>query len=152
MSNASVTEAWKPYIHFLTIPQLDDLIEAPQNLLMEPIDYILPSIEMGTLGPVLTSLTLITKSFMCEVKILPRDRSRLDFMRLKSSILVRLETGRREIIRSDQTTDLLETALVTLISPGQLQTTISYAGRRRSEWLATVYSALFPPSTVLAEN
>jgi hypothetical protein len=139
----------------------DDLIHVPLGVLEERIKYLslvsdelpehlIPSIILGTDGPVLSSIIFTTKKYLYEVR-LQLESIEFDFVCLNSITNYRFKLWEHISTVADGTTETFQMASIDLIHWGvPYVTNLAYAGPNRHRWLQSLLRAI--PLRLLLEN
>ena len=125
------------------------LLTRPVAYLGEEVFAIIPSLTIGKDGLSLSSLLLVTRTYICEVIIEARDKGSFDFAKRKMMYL-RFHLGKHDIVVEDETVASYETAVVEILHGTEIRTKLQYAGSGREAWIAQVRDAF--PLQLLKEN
>src|SRR5688572_11099538 len=94
---------WAPYSRFVPFDAIRMHLEVPRSLVREDIRYLLPSLSLAADGPVVTSLFIITKKYLCEAR-LNQSLQDFDISLLESVVNFRAKLGIQKIAREEPTT------------------------------------------------
>lgn len=131
--------------------KLSSLIEMPRNYLGEDIIATVPSLKMTNEGPVLTRVYLITKSFLCDVKISDYDDSNFDLLDRYLVSNIRVSKEHTVVNVGDESSVVYKTATVKILHTPLMESIMEFVGNERDEWLAAVL-ALFPASLAIGRR
>ena len=133
---------------FLPRDKLQHLLRRPILQMAEPVEFLLPSLELAKDGVALSSVILVTSSFICEVDV-AASGERYDFVRKNTIANIRCSLWTHQI--KDQDTVKANYYLATIkwmhtrTSDAGLATKISFAGESevaRDDWLSWVFTAM----------
>lgn len=157
--NPKFREKWTPFEPLMAFDAISAKFSLPTDLVTEPIEHLLPSIELGTDGPILKSVFLVTKTYLCEVRI-SGVADDFDFTLLEGVADYRVSFGRIEVTKKPTGAPLApaatenvpipdekivyETAKVTLAHSLTIGLTseLHFAGTNRDNWFQLVRIAL----------
>ena len=122
---------------------LEERLKRPLDTCKEPPRFVLPSIHLGTDGPVLRSVFFTTDMLLCEV-VEEAGALAFDFVSLASVFNYRVELSTHRVEKADGDATEYQIATLTLrhSSVGSFMSLIAYAGFERDEWLSDVLRAL----------
>ena len=134
---------WRPYERLVPYDMIAEKIEFVRHCIQESAQFIIPSFILQKDGPVVSSVFLVTESYICEMRI--HDKSHEFDVSLLGSILnYKLSKG-----PSKDPQRPYEVAEITLTHEGNIASSISYVGESRDEWLRAVLAAI--PIDVLSK-
>lgn len=132
---------------------LDKLLEAtrlPIEYSPEPVIGIVPSIVLGSDGPTLARLLLVTKRFLCDIQ-LDEARSDFDYVETRSIRNYRFSLWTHAVKDQEVVKASYDIARVHLVHGGGIarnfSTSVEYAGDARDQWIKNVMK-LIPISTI----
>lgn len=122
---------------------LMESIEIPTSVCPEDIVDIIPSIEMRSDGPAILSLFLITKNFLCEVRLGAKDQE-FDFVRKNSIKNYRFIFTEHIVKKEGKRNVKYKVAKVRLLHDitSDFVSEICYVGSKRKTWLKKVTKAI----------
>lgn len=129
----------------ITQEKLDSLLEMPRRYLAEDIVAAIPNLTMTNEGPVLTRVYVITKSFLCDVKISDKDTSEFDLIDRNFVTNIRVSKSQTIVNIGEDSTFLYKTATVRIVHDLNMESAMEFVGEERDEWLSAVLK-LFPAS------
>ena len=131
------------FSEYIDPERLLGILSRPVKHLSEDLLAIIPSLTIGSDGLSLSSLLLVTRSYICEVRIAARSRESFDFANRKMMFNIRFELGNHDIVVEDKIVASYETAAVEILHTSKILTKLQYAGTEREAWIAEVREA-FP--------
>lgn len=140
-----INEDVKKYEKYLSLNKLREVVKMPVSLSPEEITATIPSIIMGTDGPAIDSLFLITPHYLCEIDLQVQGKvEKFDFLRLDSIANYRFELSDLVVKGADkiETSYKLVTISLDHKFPLQFRTRINYVGLDRDGWIKTVMNAI----------
>lgn len=127
--------------------KLADAIKLPISLIDDKVSGMIPSIHLGSDGPVLKSLFLVTSNFFIEVRLGAKED--FDFIALNSIENYRIEINEHKVKKADGEEISYELAKVifqhTLYG---FLSELNYVGNDRKSWLEKV-TKLIPIKIIL---
>jgi len=135
-----------------TSKRLKAKIDLALGWMPEPPRFMVPSFALGTDGPYLESVFIISRSLICEVLAAPEADHSFDFCDLSTISSYRVQLSTHKVAVSEEKSIEYEIGKVTLLhnlSP-ELNSTLNYAGDSRERWLELVKAAL--PVTLVLES
>lgn len=145
----NIIKELKKYADLVPLKKLKKQMEKPISLCPEKINYLIPSITMGSDGPVLGTLFLLTDNYLLEVRLMLKEEE-FDYIALKT-------IGNYRIILSDHIVKIegkpdikYEVATIKLLHDlGRgLVSELNYVGNSRDAWIKIVAEAI-PISIIL---
>lgn len=144
-----ISKELKKYVVYVPYEKLQKAVEKPVSICPEEITAMLPSIIMGTDGPVLVSLFFITSHYLCEVDLRGQDES-FDYISIDSIANYRFELSERVVKKTDEEEVRYQVAKIELLHEISLEfrSTVNYVGLEREKWIGMVTEAI-PLSSIL---
>ena len=138
-----IQEEIEKYSVLASLDVLRDRLRIALEISDEQPIHIIPSIVLGTDGPQLNSIILITHNYLSEINV-RSEQTFIDFIGLRSISHHKFWFWENSVKRADGTTITFQLARVTLIHniAGNFVTQISYAGVHRSDWIAAILKAI----------
>jgi len=138
-------EEMKKYEQFLALDKLQKVVKMPASLFPEEITATIPSINMGTDGPTIVSLFLLSPHYLCEIDLQVHAKvEQVDFVRLDSIVNYRIELSQSSVKKADGDEILYQVAKLLFWHGWDLKfhTQINYVGFERDEWFKTVTDSI----------
>lgn len=148
--DSNLLKELKKYSHLATLEKLKKITERPVKLCPGEFKYLIPSIIMGSDGPVLESLNLVTSTSMCEVRV-NVDAEDFDLVGLNLGVCNYRISLSEQIIKRDGDDDLeYKLGEVKLYHTDNLTSIFNYVGSddERERWLELVFDT-FPITEIL---
>lgn len=148
----NISEVLNQFGDLVDPEKLQRAVKRPIALCPEDITSIIPSIELGTDGPVLTSLFLLSARYLGEVR-LDEAAQTFDFLGLNTVRNMRFELSEHVMESVDGTSASYQVAEIHLLhglTVNCFESLLSYVGDDRESWLRLVADAI-PVSLVLGE-
>lgn len=147
-------EELKKYEGLIKTEVLLDAIKTPISYCPEDVTAVLPSIELGSDGPILKSLNLITKNIICEVRIHAGTKIYdFDFTDIATVDNYRFSLSEHIVKAADGTDinyEVAEIKLVHSLGTG-MSSILKYVGSARDSWINSVIKAL-PVSIICSSH
>lgn len=139
----NINEELKQYTWLMPHRALLDAIKGPKSICPEKIASILPSIRMGTDGPMLDSLFLVSNQYLCEVRLIPK-REDFDFIALNTIFNYRFELSEHIVKKANEDEIRYQTAkIVFLHRVGfDFKSELNYTGDNREAWIQAILKAI----------
>lgn len=131
------TDQLKDLDRFLPLEKLEEATRLPIRFSPETIQGVIPSIVLGTDGPVLARLLLVTKKFLCDVSLADATYP-FDYVETRTITNYRFEVWTHSIKDGDIVKATYDVARIQLIHGGvgpTFRTQLEYAGEQRDTWL-----------------
>ena len=138
------------FSEYINPERLLGLLSRPVNHLAEDVWAIIPSLTIGNDGLSLSSLLLVTRTYICEVRIAAQNEESFDFAKRKMMFNLRFKLGRHNIVVEDEIVASYETAVVEILHTTGIRTALQYAGPGRDAWIEQVREAF--PLELLRED
>lgn len=147
----NIIKELKKYADLVPLKKLKKQVEKPISLCPEEINYLIPSITMGSDGPVLGGLFLLTDNYLLEVRLMSKEED-FDYVALKTIANYRILLS-DHIVKIEGKPDLTyEVATIKLthnLGMGLLSE-LHYVGNGREAWIKIVAEAI-PISIMLKQ-
>ncbi len=139
----NLDETLKQYSTIPSFNQLSTGVDQARRVFPEEIAFVLPSLQLGSEGPHLASMFLVSKNYICEVFTKP-DGADFDFVAKASIRDYRVKLASHLVKTADGREILYQTAEVDLLHVGHdtFRTRLRYVGENAKGWLATVLEAI----------
>jgi hypothetical protein len=157
MNTAFLKEKWAPNEHLVSFGTLMRLISRPCEYLQQEPSALIPSIQLGTDGPVLKGVVLLTDDYICEARLSESAES-FDAALFNTVMNYRVDIGTHEIkppeppANNDPQAEkqpvpakkvVYQTAQIVLVhTTFPMRTEMHYVGNDRETWLRNVRDAL----------
>jgi hypothetical protein len=126
----------------ITQEKFDSLLEMPRKYLGEEVLGVIPNLTMTNEGPVLSRVYMITKSYLCEIKISDGDNSHFDLVDKAMVINIRVATTVTTVSIGDETTISYKAATIRIVHGPSMESVIEFIGGERDEWVVAVLELL----------
>lgn len=143
-----LTKELTQYNSLISFDKLTKALETPISVCPEEISAIIPSIEMGTNGPVLGHLFLVTPHYLCDIRLHPTIEE-FDYISLNTITNYRFYLSDQIVKHANNRKVRYQVAKIELLHElNEFKTELNYAGNDREMWLRAVTEAL-PLSVIL---
>ena len=138
-----IEEEIKLYGGLMAAEKLTEALQKAISYCSEDIISMLPSIIMGSDGPLLESMVLITKSFLCEVK-LGTENLTFDYVDAKTVCRHQVIFSELTVTQADDAKVEYQVANVEIAHEicGGLKTRLNYVGDKRDDWMKKVLESI----------
>ena len=138
-----INKELKKYEEYLTLVKLEKSIKRPVSVCPEEITAMLPSIAMGTDGPVLVSMFLVTPHYLCEVNLGSANES-FDYIRLDTIANYRVVFSDKVVKKADESEIHYQVANIVLLHNigFEFNSSLNYVGTDRKQWFKMVSEAI----------
>lgn len=145
----NLLEDLKQYRNFIPYENLIKVIKTPLSLCNEGVIKMIPSIKMGSDGPVLANLFFITDHFIIDINVLTKDEI-FDYVAINTLENYRFNLSELIIKGADEKEISYQVANIQLLHSLShvYKTELNYVGNEREPWLKLVTESL-PISLIL---
>lgn len=139
-----VFEELRQYAELVPYDRLVKVVKTPMSVFPEKISVIIPSIELGSDGPILGHLFLVTAHYLCDLVIHPEPTESFDFISVNSIKNYRFELGEHIAKGADDREINYQTACVSFIHDlgADFRSRAYYVGSDRESWIQLVIKSL----------
>ncbi|MFZ0051655.1 MAG: hypothetical protein WAK96_07745, partial [Desulfobaccales bacterium] len=136
-------EELKKYSKLLRYETMVKAVEKPLYFCKEEVRNLIPSISMGTDGPVLTNVILITDNIIIDIKLQTKEET-FDYVALNTIKNYRFHLFEHTIKGTDDKDIIYQVATIDLLHnpPHAFKTALNYVGDDRESWLKLVTEAI----------
>ena len=138
-----IREEINKYSDLISLEVLEERVKTVLSISDEQPEHFIPSIILGTDGPILFAILFITQNYLGEIRLQSKELD-FDFVNIKSVTNHRFMFWEQPVSKADGTTVIFEMANVTLIHnvSSNFSSEISYAGSNRSAWIDALLKAI----------
>ncbi len=144
----NVSQELKNFSNLTPHKTLLRIVKNPIKFSKEKVNNIIPSISMGSDGPILTNLILLTDNFIIDVRVGSQNEI-FDYISINTIINYRLSLSEHIIKTADGKDIVYQVAQIELLHDlAGFKTALSYVGNDRESWLNKVIETM-PISLIL---
>ena len=137
-----VLQELKKYTNLSSYETLVKVVKNPIYFSKEEVRKLIPSISMGTDGPILTNIMLITDHFIIDIRLQPQGEY-FDYIALKTIVNYRFNLSDHIIKATDGKDIIYQVANIELLHNLQtFKTSLNYVGDDRKSWLTLVTESM----------
>ena len=148
MNPKELVESLSLFSDYFDEKQVIRVAKQPLKLLPDTVLHVIPSITMGSDGPFLQAIFIVTESLLSEVKVSTGKNYLFDFINLSTITNIKYTKNLHSIPISDEPVEYEYTEISLfhdLSGVASLESTMTFVGASDTEWLKLVRKA-FPVS------
>lgn len=126
------------------------LTSMPKKYIGEDVQAIIPNLKMTNEGPILTALFLLTRNYICEIRVVEAEEVNFDVTNIQNIVNIRVSLSTTTVELNPETKIQYKNAKVTIVHNLEMNSNLEFVGEERDEWLSEVLKLV--PTSKLTNN